>query len=307
MAKTRSRALDYTAYLVLRLAVCLIQALPDKASRTLGRCLGWVGYRLTGRYRRVVRENLEHAFPKRDDAARKRLARSCFQHFASLLIEVARIPRKLHASNWQTYGDLTATGPLFAALDSGRPVLLVTGHLGNWELALYGLGLLGYRVHAVARDLDNPYVHRYMRRFRERTGQVLLSKTGDLDRIMTVLETGGTVATLADQDAGPRGLFVEFFGRPASTLKPLAPLAMKFQALVVVCGVVKIAEPMRYAVLVEDVIDPAEYVGRTDAARAITQRYTSALERLIRRAPEQYFWLHRRWKHQPVARTRQAA
>ena len=107
---------------------------------------------------------------------------------------------------------------------------------------------------------------------------------------------------LADQDAGPRGLFVDFFGRPASTHKAVALMAMEFDAVLVVIGVPRLAEPMFYAVVCGDVIDPREYAGRGDAVRAITQRYTTALEGLIRRYPEQYFWLHRRWKHQPKAR-----
>src|SRR5262249_14221294 len=159
---------------------------------------------------------------------------------------------------WRKYGDLSEAQPLFAALNSRRPMFIVTGHLGNWELALFGLGLLGYRIHAVARPLDNPYVDRFVRQLREETGQTLLSKTGDLSRIMEVLEDGGTVATLADQDAGQRGTFVEFFGRPASTFKPIALLAKKFSALIVVVGVFKVGEPMRYRVLVEDVIDTDE-------------------------------------------------
>jgi KDO2-lipid IV(A) lauroyltransferase len=255
----------------------------------------------------VVDDNLRHAFPNLDAPSRTQIALASFRHFVSLLIEVARLPRKMHRSNVRDCADMTAAAPLWDALTSGRPVMLITGHLGNWEIALYGLGLLGFPIHAVARPLDNPFVDRFVRRFRERTGQTLLSKKGDVERIMAVLEAGGTVATLADQDAGPRGLFVEYFGRPASTHKPIALLAMKFHALIVVCGVIKNGDAMRYRVIAEDVIDAADFAGRTDAARAITQRYTAALERLVRQAPEQYFWMHRRWKHQPATSAKRAA
>ena len=122
----------------------------------------------------------------------------------------------------------------------------------------------------------------------------------DFDQMTALLRNGGVLATLADQDAGQRGLFVDFFGRPASTHKAIAILALEYNVPVVVTGTTKVAEPMHYQVLAEDVILPEEYAGRPDAVRQLTQRFTTALERLVRGAPGQYFWLHRRWKHQPA-------
>jgi len=123
------------------------------------------------------------------------------------------------------------------------------------------------------------------------------------------IAASGVIATLADQDAGQRGQFVEFFGRPASTHKAVALLALEFNTSLLVLGVPRVGEgefnghrfeaPERYRIILSDYIDPEEYAGRPDAVKAITQRYTTALERVIRVAPEQYFWLHRRWKHQP--------
>src|SRR5947209_13223885 len=96
---------------------------------------------------------------------------------------------------------------------SGRPLLLVTGHFGNWELGGYVLGLLGFTTHAIARPLDNPYLDVFLRRFRERTGQKIVAKHGSFDQIQSLLARSQVLATLGDQDAGARGLFVEFFGR----------------------------------------------------------------------------------------------
>src|SRR5438093_1250490 len=169
-----------------------------------------------------------------------------------------------------------------------RPVLSVTGHFGNWEMAGYALGLLGFRSSAVARRLDNPHLDRFLARFRQGTGQTILDKNTDYLRIQQTLATGGALAMLADQDAGQRGLFVDFFGRPASTFKSIALLALEYNALLAVIGVPKVATPMRYQVVCEEVIDPADYARRPDAAKAITQRYTAALERLVRRHPGQY-------------------
>jgi len=112
----------------------------------------------------------------------------------------------------------------------------------------------------------------------------------------------GILAALADQDAGQRGLFVDYFGKPASTHKAVALLALEHRVPLAVTGTYKVRQPMGYEIATEEVIFPEDYDGKPDAIRAITQRFTSALERLVRLAPEQYFWLHRRWKHQPQAR-----
>ena len=185
---------------------------------------------------------------------------------------------------------------------SDRPLLLVTGHFGNWELGGYVLGLLGFTTYAIARPLDNPHLDDFFRSFRERTGQKVLAKKDDFDNIQSVLAGGGVLATLADQDAGAGGLFVDFFGRPASTHKAVALLALEYNVPMIVIGTPRVGQPMKYQVVVEEVIRPEEYAGKADAVRRISQRFTAALERVVRRFPEQYFWLHRRWKHQPAAR-----
>ena len=307
MAKARSRILDYLTYVVVRLAIALMQLLTDRAVRQLAFTLSWLCYHADRRHRHVADENLQHAFPELDAEERDTLVRGCFRHFALLITEIARMPRKLHVGNWRNHVELVHGEVLAKAMTSGRPCLLVGSHFGNWELAGYTMGLLGFRTHAIARPLDNPYLDQFLRKFREGTGQRVLAKKGDFDQMSELLAGGGLLATLADQDAGQRGLFVDFFGRPASTHKAVALMALEYNVPLLVGGVPRVGEPMRYQVVIEDVIEPAEYAERSDAVQAITQRFTSALERLIRRYPEQYFWLHRRWKHKPKARTTKRA
>jgi KDO2-lipid IV(A) lauroyltransferase len=146
-----------------------------------------------------------------------------------------------------------------------------------------------------------------LRTFREKTGQRVLAKHGDFERMQALLDGVGVIATLVDQDAGQRGLFVDFFGRPASTHKAIALLALEHQVPLMVVGTPRIAEPMTYEVRAAEVIYPEQYGGRRDAVKAMTQRFTAAFEGLVRQAPAQYFWLHRRWKHQPVKPRRRAA
>jgi KDO2-lipid IV(A) lauroyltransferase len=303
MSRPRSLLADYTVYLLVRILVCVIQALSLSAARALAAGLAWLAYRLDRRHREVARDNLRRAFPGRyTDAEVERLVRQVYRHFCTMLIEIIHLPRRLHTTNWRRHLDLGQGREVIDCLLSGRPVLIVTGHFGNWEMAGYALGLLGFTTHAIARDLDNRFLDRFLRSFREKTGQGILSKSGDFESIQAVLGGGGVIATLADQDAGQRGLFVDFFGRPASTHKAVALLALEHRAPLVVVGTPKVAEPLLYRVQVADVIYPEEYEGRPDAVRAITERYTAALERVIRQVPGQYFWLHRRWKHQPQTR-----
>src|SRR5262245_10504655 len=307
MAKERRPAVDYTVYLAFRLTVCLVQALPPSVARALAAGLGWLAYRVDRRHREVARDNLRHAFPDAAPARLERVVRSVYDHFCTVVVEIIRLPRKLHASNWRRHIEMIGGDRLVDRLTCGRPLLIVTGHFGNWEMAGYALGLLGFRTSAVARRLDNPHLDPFLARFRQGTGQRILDKNTDYAQIQETLATGGTLAMLADQDAGQRGLYVDFFGRPASTFKSIALLSLEYKAPLMVVGMPKVGEPMRYQVVCEEVIDPATYAGRRDAVTAITQRYTAALERLVRRHPYQYFWLHRRWKHQPVARKAKAA
>ena len=159
----------------------------------------------------------------------------------------------------------------------------------------------------IARRLDNPYLDRFLAQFRRKTGLKLLDKTIDYPQILAMLAQGEGLGMAGDQDAGPRGLFVDFFGRPASTFKSIALLALEYRAPILVIGAARVGQPMQYRIYFEDVIQPEEYANQPDATRAITQRYTDALERMVRRHPEQYFWLHRRWKHQPRTKRAQKA
>jgi Kdo2-lipid IVA lauroyltransferase/acyltransferase len=309
MAKPRSVVADYAAYLVVRIFVCVIQALPLTMGRTFAAALAWLVHTVDKRHRQAAIDNLQHAFPGRySEEEIDLLIRRVFRHFCTLAVEIIHLPRCFHFNNWRRYVTLPQGDILLEHMLSGRSIMFVTGHFGNWELGGFILGALGFRTYAIARTLDNPFIDQYLRvKFREKTGQKILSKDGDYDRIQQVLAGGGAVATLADQDAGQRGLFVDFFNRPASTHKAIALLSLEHRAPLVVIGTAKVAEPFRYAVLVEDVILPEEYDGQPDAVRQITQRFTAALERLARRYPEQYFWLHRRWKHQPIAKVRKNA
>ncbi len=299
--KPRSRVVDYLVYLAVRVVVCVLQAIPFTTACRLAHFLAWVAYRVDTRHRLVALENLQMAFPGRyTDAERDALVRQVYRHFLTMVVEMVHLPRMLHVTNWKRFARLREGRRIVECLLSDRPLLIVTGHFGNWEVAGYALGLFGFTTHAIARPLDNPYLDSFLRRFREKTGQKILAKQGDFDRIQQLLADGGVLATLADQDAGQRGLFVDFFGRPASTHKAVALMALEHNVPMIVVGTPRLDG--QYVMWCCDAIFPEDYDKSPDAVKAITQRFTSDLESLVRHAPEQYFWLHRRWKHLPPER-----
>lgn len=308
MSKRQSPLVNYGVYLAVRLFFCLIQSLSLAVGYQLAALAAWLAHQVDRRHRLVALENLRQAFPGQySETELDQMVRAVYRHFCMMVIEIAHLPRKLHTPNWRRYVDAVNNHILVNRVLSGRPLLIVTGHFGNWELASFVLGLIGCSSYAVARELDNPYLERFFLRFRQKTGQTILAKKGDFEQMQSILTKGGIISTLADQDAGSRGQFVEFFGRPASTHKAIALLALEYQVPILVTGMWRVGFPMRYQLGFSDLILPEEFEGRPDATKAITQRFSTALETLIRNAPEQYLWLHRRWKHQPAQRKRKKA
>jgi KDO2-lipid IV(A) lauroyltransferase len=303
MKKRRNAVLDFAVYLVVRLIVGIAQALTIEQSYAVARLIARLLYHFDRRHRAVGLENLAHAFGDRYSLAeREALIRQVYRHFAMMLMEILHIPRKLHPETWRQRITLLGHHEIVGRLLKGGPIIMLTGHFGNWEMAGYLFGVFGFPPNSVARTLDNPYLDRYLRTFRERTGQKLIPKTGGYDQMLDVLRQGRVLSFIADQDAGQNGLYVDFFGRPASTHKAIALLALEHKAPVIVGYARRLGNRFHYEVGCSAVIEPDEFAGTPDDVRLLTQRFSTALETAIRRDPGQYLWLHRRWKHQPKAR-----
>jgi KDO2-lipid IV(A) lauroyltransferase len=308
MKSRRRPAVDYLVYLAVRLVVAVAQAMSVEQSYAFARFLAAVLYRVDRRHRDVGLENLKMAFGDRyTEVERDQIVRGVYQHFCMVLMEILHIPRKLHLTTWRERITLVGHEKVVDRLLRGGPLIMLTGHFGNWEMAGYLFGVFGFPSNSVARTLDNPYLDRFLRTFRKRTGQKMISKTGGYDQMLDVLRSGGVLSFLADQDAGQNGLYVEFFGRPASTHKAIALLALAHNAPIIFGYARRIGPGFRYEVGCSEIIEPSEWTGTADDVRLLTQRYTSALETIIRRDPDQYLWLHRRWKHQPKKRLKKEA
>lgn len=302
MAHSRSRMRDWLEYFTVRTLSWVVETLPQDWAMALVRGMSRLACRLDRRHRQVAFDNLRHAFPGRyNDDQLRAMVREVYEHFGLFLLELPLMYRKLHRHNWREFAPVNELHRLHEARQTGRPVILTSAHLGNWEMAAYLIALSGVKMDIVTRPLDNPHLQHLARRFRMRHGHDVLNKHGDLDQMRRVLSECGTLCTVGDQDAGPRGLFVNFFGRPASASKAIAHLSRRYNALIVVLLASRQGGLMNCAVRIPDVIDPQEYDGSPDAAQLITQRLTDSIERVVREFPLQYLWLHRLWKHTPPA------
>ena len=241
-----------------------------------------------------------------------------YEHLFMLAVEIAFAPRLMSEDAWIRHVELDEiTDGLRMILDD-RPAILITGHCGNWELLGYAMALLGFPMHAIYRPLDNKAIDDWVRQTRSRRGLVLLDKFGALRQIPSLLAARAPVAFVADQNAGDRGLFVPFFGRLASTYKSIGMAAYQSGASVAIGQARRLgwngredravregfASPasgdgIRYRVEIEDVIHPDEWLSQPDPFFYLAARYRRAIEQLIRRAPEQYLWMHRIWKSRP--------
>ncbi len=298
-------------FLVFRLLVAIIGALSFRQSVRLAEGIAkFAFYCLPRKWTRyqVCRENLKIAFgDELSDEQADRIILGMWKHLLRLIVEMIQIPRKLRRENYRQCVIFRNRSLAVQALTGDRPVIVLSGHYGNWEMSLVSFGLFGFRVGAVARTLDNPYLQQWFQQFRELTGHYVIPKSGASKEIVAEMESEGMVAMLGDQDAGSRGLFIDFFGKPASTFKSIGVLAMQYDALICVGYARRLEDDFvnsrwaRYEIGVEEIIDPRDDDLAGDV-RAITARYCSALERAIRRSPEQYFWLHRRWKSDPGQR-----
>ncbi|MCJ7544596.1 MAG: lysophospholipid acyltransferase family protein [Phycisphaerae bacterium] len=300
MALPRNKVLDYLVYIAMRLFAMFVHMFPPAASY---RTAGWMGslvYHVDRRHRRRSIEHVRRSFPDWSEQEVRRVAQESLKHLVYLGLEVLLTPRLITPLRWHRYVRLAnLSEALRILLERRTGVILVTGHYGNFELVGYTMATLGFPSVSVARPLDNSYINEFVLGVRQRTGQTILHKRGATASIEDVLAARGTLAFLADQDAGRKGLFVDFFGRPASTYKSIGLMAMQFGAPIVVGYGRRLDEAFHFELGVQRIIHPRDWRGKTDPLAWITREFTGELERIVRKAPEQYLWVHRRWKHRP--------
>ncbi len=293
---------DWLVYLVVRAFVCLIQTMSLETCHAIARVLARVACDVLKLRRNVVDENIRHAFPHLTERQRLASARKMWEHLFLMVCEIAHAPRKIHETNWRHYFNIHRKSEMVGYLLDPRPLVLVSGHYGNFEITSYMAGLLGFPTYAIARRLDNPYLDRYVNRFRSTNGQFILPKEGSSGQIDQVLRAGGIIALLGDQSAGAKGCWVEFLGRPASSHKAVALFTLVSGAPLVVAYGRRTGSALHIEIGLQGVADPQIPGPELASVKSLTQWYNTVLESVILSGPEQYWWVHRRWKGQPAKR-----
>ncbi len=301
MARPRNKPIDYAVYLAVRLFETFVHMASWETNYRTARVLGRLLYHFDRRHRAIALRHLRLSFPNWPERRVRQTARASMEQMVMLLVDVLLTPRRIHATGWRRHIELEDQ-PVHLRLLTRRPspIVYVTGHFGNWEIVGYAVAVLGFPGYAVARPLDNPYLNEHLMGVRRRSGMSILTKKGAAEQMGELLGRKEYVGFIADQDAGRRGLFVNFFGRKASTFKAPALVAMRCDAPVVIAYGRRLERDGRFAIGVQRIIRPDEWADRDDPLRWLTQEYTAALEQAIRSAPEQYLWVHRRWKHRPT-------
>lgn len=285
-------------YLALRATVASLGALPWRGASRLGGWIGRLGYFPLGIRRDVVESHVAMAFPEKSRAEVVRISKAAYTHLGRAVIETALLPTLSREEILGRVSGVDGWDVVERAIDRGKGILLVTGHLGNWELAGAYLAARGVSVAAVVRHMANPRFDRYLNTTRASHGIRLMYDDEAVRGTPRTLRDGYLIAFLADQ--GVRGLastFVPFFGRLAKTPRGPAVFALRLGAPLLFGASVRQPDG-RYRLAFEDV-EVVDTGNREQDVDAIVARYTAALERWVRIAPEQYFWHHRRWKRQP--------
>ena len=291
MAVSLRHRLEYVAVTAVR---AVVGVLPWRLARGAGSAVGLAFYSLDRPHRRLTLANLASAFPRRTPKEHRAIARAVFAHFGRLLVELLRFsvmsPERMRASV-----EFEGEEHVHQALAQGKGALLVTGHFGFWELNALAHGLVLHPIALVARALDNPLLQDLLERVRTSTGNTVIYRQRGLRRIMRALASNQGVAMLIDQHIqAADAVVVEFFGRPAATTAAVAAIALKTGAPVIPVFSLPLGGG-RYRMIYEHPVEPPAADSR-DPVRDYTQRCTNVLEMYVRRYPELWLWMHRRWR-----------
>lgn len=307
LSATQALVIQPALYTALRTLLVAAHTIPMPTMLRLARYIGatFGGMGVNRKRVNLAVERLAVAMPELDEPQRELLVRRSYEHLAMLAIELAVLPRHLTEDAWTDYIELGSLSGVIRPLIDERPSLLLTGHCGNWEALGYTMALLGFRMHAIYRPLDLRPADRWLRDTRSRRGLDLVDKFGAMYRLPGLLAAGESVAFVADQNAGDRGLQVPFFGRLASSYKSIGLLAIQNRARIIVGGARRLdpgaqtGVTMKYRIEIQDLIEPEDWESQPDPLFYITARYRRAIEQSVRQAPEQYLWMHRIWKSRP--------
>jgi Kdo2-lipid IVA lauroyltransferase/acyltransferase len=285
--------------LLVRLISAIVRVLPMSTVRSAGHAIGRLAYYVDRFHRRIALDNMANAFPSRSRQELEGVVKATFAHFGAVLLELLKFGT-LSEREMVELVDVEGTDRVNQAYQHGHGVLLFTGHFGYWEVQGLMQPLHARPVSVLARPLDNPHLHDMLERIRTRTGNSVIYRQRAIRKVLRELALNHGVAMLIDQHLHtPDAVYVDFFRRPAATTNALAALAIRTGSPVIPAFAMPISGG-RYRLVYEHPVDPP----RDDTPEAIhdfTQRCTDVLEMYVRRHPEQWLWMHRRWRERPLS------
>ena len=292
--------LEYAlAWLVIR----TLGALPRPLARAVGIALGQAVYLLHSKLRRVGMRNLELAFPQKTRRDRRKILRGAFTSLGRQLAEVCLFPRYTRENVGQVVV-YDGFENYERAHNRGKGVLYLTAHLGAWELSAFAHSLHGHPLHIVIRGMDNPYLDRLVQRYRTMHGNSAVDKDDFVRGLLSAMKAGETVGILMDTNmTPPQGIFVDYFGVLACTASGVARVALRTDAAVIPAFTIWDSGLRKYRICFKPALNlirssPADGDDTADVP-ANTALFTKAIEDVVRQYPDQWLWVHRRWKTRP--------
>jgi KDO2-lipid IV(A) lauroyltransferase len=290
---------DYLLYLFVRVLVGVLFCFPMESNLRFACFLGRLMWKYYHRGRQRALDNLRASFPDKDEAWLIETGRRSFEHIVMLAMDVLFTPRLVQLEKWPEVFSVSNIERVKWLMKEEKGLLMVTGHYGNFEILGYLMSLYGLRIYSIARPLDNRFINRWLMGVRQSKGQKIIDKKGAAETMDQLAAEGATLCFIADQDAGKKGVFVDFFGRKASTYKSIGLLAIQNNLPIVVGGCRQRYGKFFFEMESTRIIWPYEWADRANPLKWITQEYTKGIEECVRRDPSQYWWVHRRWKTRP--------
>jgi len=297
--KKRNPIVDWFHYFLLRILVAFLYMFDVETNLNTACFLGRLLWKYYHRGRKRALDNLRASYPEKSEQWIWRTGRRSFEHLVMLTIDILFTPRLVKKYNWRDYSRYKNVERTKWLMLEGRGLLMVGAHYSNFEIVGYLLGMFGFEVYSIARPLDNKYISDYLYGVRRAAGQRIIDKKGATNLMEQLASRGSTLCFVADQDAGKKGIFVDFFGRKASTYKSIGLLAITKNMPIVVGYSRRVDNRFFFEIGINRIIFPEEWADKDDPLKWVTAEYTRAIEEFVREDPSQYWWLHRRWKRRP--------
>ena len=286
-------------YWLARAMLGFFRALPLRSGIALARVIARFGLWFP-KLRRTGERNLQLAFPNLSESERRRLLLGSFENLGRMLAVFSRF-NKTGGARLKDLIECRGLERLDAAIKQRRGVILFTGHIGAWELSSFGLSLFDHPLSFLVRLIDNPKIEAMVDRARQSLGNLTIDKTSAAREMLQILRDGGTLGILVDLNTLDReAIFVDFFGRPASTTFIVAKLALRTGAEVLPVFAPWDAQQKKFLLIVDESLKVEKTGDEEEDVRRLTQQYTSVVEEYVRRYPDQWLWIHRRWKTRPA-------